>query len=276
MTTSITAHSAENHPVITYQNVRVTTTELLAQFYGTDVIRIQQNFTRNADRFVEGKHYFKLEGENLRQFKQLGMLSFSEYPALKTTSRLTLWTQRGAARHAKILDTDKAWDVFEQLEDAYFKSQPITPALPTDLPTALRMYADQLERTAKLEQKLEAAAPAVAFTKQVLVADKTYTFTEVFGLLKHYTCQTFTGVTFLQFLREQGIACHPNPHKNIGKRKFVPRADYINSWFIAQLTPTGETEWLMRPIAVHNLIMLIEGIEKMDDALKELPKQLAH
>ena len=126
MTTSITAHSAENHPVITYQNVRVTTTELLAQFYGTDVIRIQQNFTRNADRFVEGKHYFKLEGENLRQFKQLGMLSFSEYPALKTTSRLTLWTQRGAARHAKILDTDQAWDVFEALENAYFNAQPIT------------------------------------------------------------------------------------------------------------------------------------------------------
>lgn len=48
--------------------------------------------------------------------------------------------------------------------------------LPADLPTALRMYADQLERTAQLEQKLEAAAPAVAFTKQVLVADKTYTF----------------------------------------------------------------------------------------------------
>ncbi|MBB1074456.1 ORF6N domain-containing protein [Rhodoferax sp. 4810] len=121
------AITADSHPVITYQDLRVTTTELLAQFYGTDVIRIQQNFTRNADRFVEGKHYFKLEGENLRQFKQLGMLSFSEYPALKTTSRLTLWTQRGAARHAKILDTDKAWDVFEVLEDAYFKAQPINP-----------------------------------------------------------------------------------------------------------------------------------------------------
>ncbi|MDL9985518.1 hypothetical protein QS817_20565, partial [Providencia rettgeri] len=30
------------------------------------------------------------------------------------------WTERGAARHAKMLDTDNAWDVFEALEDFYF------------------------------------------------------------------------------------------------------------------------------------------------------------
>ncbi|MDR8143073.1 hypothetical protein XC08_22250, partial [Acinetobacter baumannii] len=29
-------------------------------------------------------------------------------------------TERGAARHAKMLDTDQAWEVFEQLEDCYF------------------------------------------------------------------------------------------------------------------------------------------------------------
>lgn len=33
---------------------------------------------------------------------------------------ITLWTQRGAARHAKMLETDQAWDVFEKLEDFYF------------------------------------------------------------------------------------------------------------------------------------------------------------
>ncbi|EPT6592756.1 phage antirepressor Ant, partial [Escherichia coli] len=33
---------------------------------------------------------------------------------------LILWTERGAARHAKMLETDQAWDVFEKLEDCYF------------------------------------------------------------------------------------------------------------------------------------------------------------
>lgn len=124
MTTSITATSADNHPVITYQNVRVTTTELLAQFYGTDTVRIRQNYLSNQDRFIEGKHYFKLEGENLRQFKQLHKVSQSySVEIAPQVKALTLWTQRGAARHAKILDTDQAWDVFEALENAYFNAQ---------------------------------------------------------------------------------------------------------------------------------------------------------
>ncbi|EES4398579.1 phage antirepressor Ant [Escherichia coli] len=33
---------------------------------------------------------------------------------------LILWTERGAARHAKMLETDQAWEVFEKLEDCYF------------------------------------------------------------------------------------------------------------------------------------------------------------
>lgn len=34
---------------------------------------------------------------------------------------LYLWTDRGAARHAKILETDEIWEVYEELEDTYFK-----------------------------------------------------------------------------------------------------------------------------------------------------------
>ena len=36
------------------------------------------------------------------------------------TRKLTLWTERGAARHAKMLNSDKAWDVFEMLEETFF------------------------------------------------------------------------------------------------------------------------------------------------------------
>ena len=38
----------------------------------------------------------------------------------KRTSSIYLWTKRGAARHCKMLGTEKAWDVFELLEDNYF------------------------------------------------------------------------------------------------------------------------------------------------------------
>ncbi|EID3015364.1 hypothetical protein LB105_005370, partial [Salmonella enterica] len=42
---------------------------------------------------------------------------------------LILWTERGAARHAKMLETDQAWEVFEKLEDCYFsQKQPASSA----------------------------------------------------------------------------------------------------------------------------------------------------
>lgn len=103
--------------LITHNSTPVITTELLASLYGTDANNIKNNFLNNASRFIEGKHFFKLESSELKDFKH----KFSNIP--KNTARLMLWTERGAARHAKMLDTDQAWDVFEKLEDCYFGEQ---------------------------------------------------------------------------------------------------------------------------------------------------------
>ncbi|MBW5826203.1 ORF6N domain-containing protein [Yersinia kristensenii] len=102
---------------ILHNQIPVITTELLAQLYGTEVINIQVNHTRNKGRFVEGKHYFKLEGAELKDFKN--RLTESKSVA-KRARALILWTERGAARHAKMLETNQAWEVFEKLEDCYF------------------------------------------------------------------------------------------------------------------------------------------------------------
>ncbi|EDC5553479.1 ORF6N domain-containing protein [Salmonella enterica] len=123
MTTQI---SVESISLTTHQNIPVITTELLAQLYGTEVIRIQQNHARNTERFIEGKHFFKLVGQELRELKH--RLSLSESVKIARNVRsLILWTERGAARHAKMLETDQAWEVFEKLEDCYFsQKQPAT------------------------------------------------------------------------------------------------------------------------------------------------------
>jgi hypothetical protein len=116
------AVTVETLPVITYQGIRVLTTDILAQVYGAAPINIQQNYANNKDRFESEKHFFLLVGDDLREFKQLHRLdkkgSVEISPRVKA---LTLWTERGAARHAKMLVTDQAWDVFEKLEDAYFR-----------------------------------------------------------------------------------------------------------------------------------------------------------
>ncbi|EME8576055.1 ORF6N domain-containing protein [Salmonella enterica] len=121
MTTQI---SAETLAPITYNQFPVITTELLAQLYGTETNNIKVNYTRNAERFVCGKHYFKLEGDELREFKNKVTQSNLVAPRAK---HLILWTERGAARHAKMLETDQAWEVFEKLEDCYFSQKQQTP-----------------------------------------------------------------------------------------------------------------------------------------------------
>jgi len=108
--------------IINFKSIPVVTTEMLADFYGTESKYIQNNFLRNTGRFIEGKHFFKLVGEQLREFKKSLTLLKMVSPNAK---HLTIWTERGAARHAKMLDTDQAWDVFEQLEDCYFHRKEI-------------------------------------------------------------------------------------------------------------------------------------------------------
>lgn len=119
MTTQI---SVETLVAITYNQIPVITTELLAHLYGADVKNIQNNFARNVGRFQIGKHFFKIEGEELRELKHRPSLSGSVKIARNVRS-LILWTERGAARHAKMLETDQAWDVFEKLEDCYFRQK---------------------------------------------------------------------------------------------------------------------------------------------------------
>lgn len=124
---------------ITYKDRPVCTTQQLAQFYGCTDRNLTDNYQRNSDRFEEGKHFVKLDGEALRAFK-------SHYPAnsgvvAERAPHLLLWTELGAARHAKMLSTDKAWDVFEEMEDAYF-TRGLLAQSDTQRPAALRDQVD--------------------------------------------------------------------------------------------------------------------------------------
>ncbi|EFB0086185.1 ORF6N domain-containing protein [Salmonella enterica] len=131
MTTQI---SVETLSPITHNQIPVITTELLAKLYGTERQRVTNNFNRNKERFVEGKHYFMAKGETLENLKN----SLRDFQTIAPNVRkLILWTERGAARHAKMLETDQAWEVFEKLEDCYFSQK--QPATTRQVETAVDM-----------------------------------------------------------------------------------------------------------------------------------------
>ncbi|EPU3893537.1 ORF6N domain-containing protein, partial [Escherichia coli] len=142
----VVQNQSDEIPVLEWQGARVVTTETLARGYGTETIRIRQNHHENKVRFVEGKHFFKVEGESLRELKHRVALNYSVKIARNVRS-LTLWTERGAARHAKMLETDQAWAFFEKLEDSYFRQKEQQPiAIPQTLPEALRLAAELAEQ----------------------------------------------------------------------------------------------------------------------------------
>ena len=112
--------------VLEHNSIRVMTTEQLAEAYGCRAIHIQQNFKNNRERFIAGKHYFKLEGADLKGFKN--SLENIESVVGSRAPSLILWTKQGAARHSKMLGTERAWDVFDELEESYFNPmRNITP-----------------------------------------------------------------------------------------------------------------------------------------------------
>ena len=102
---------------IEHNGVRVITTELLAQVYETDTNNIKNNFNNHKDNFREGVHYYLLKGDELRAFKrEVNNIDL----VAPNVNQLYLWTERGANRHCKILDTPKAWEQFDNLEETYF------------------------------------------------------------------------------------------------------------------------------------------------------------
>lgn len=101
---------------IYYNGQPVCTTEQLATAYGADRKKLSYNFNQNRARYQEGKHYICLQGEEKTEFVNC----LENHDSLKNAKQIYLWTERGALLHAKSLNTDKAWEVYERLVDFYF------------------------------------------------------------------------------------------------------------------------------------------------------------
>ena len=135
---------------INFKNQIVITTELLATIYETDVKNIQMNFSNHKDNFVEGKHYYKLDGEALKDFRlQVNDIGLQISSMVRT---LYLWTERGANRHCKILDTDKAWEQFDNLEETYFTAKEKAPSIP-ELSPQLQLLINMELKQKELEER---------------------------------------------------------------------------------------------------------------------------
>lgn len=157
-----------NLKVVEYNNIRVLTTQQIADAYETDTKQISYNFNHNKGRYKEGKHYILLTGDDLRAFREIHDLP-------SNINKVYLWTEKGAFLHAKSLNTDKAWEMYEKLVDFYFATkQAVNEELSPQMQLLMQMVntmaekelADK-ERDKQIALAQETASKAVETTEKM-------------------------------------------------------------------------------------------------------------
>ena len=106
--------------------IKVLTTRQLAEAYETERKVINNNYLRNKDKFILGKHYIAVEGDEMRHLRTSPQFEGE----LKKVSKAYFWTEKGALLHAKSLNADKAWQVYDYLVDFYFRAKEQEPEIP--------------------------------------------------------------------------------------------------------------------------------------------------
>ncbi len=79
-----------NLQITEYKSIRVLTTQQIAEAYGSDTRVISNNFNRNKERYIEGKHYICLEDGEKREFVDHHQIDDGS----KKASKLYLWTEK--------------------------------------------------------------------------------------------------------------------------------------------------------------------------------------
>lgn len=222
---------------VEYRAERVLTTEQLAQAYECGTDNIKRNFSNNKEHFEEGKHFFKLEGDELKDLRGKNIhLQISP-----KTRCLYLWTRRGASRHSKMLGTDRAWEMFDALEENYFNPRPkaLTPAeqMAQGLLAAQKLLAEKDKRIEEMRPK-EIFADAVTASKTSIL---------IGGLAKLIKQQ---GVDIGQkrlfaWLRENGFLIKSGTEKNMPTQKAmelklfeVKEGSYVDGNGVNRITRT--------------------------------------
>ncbi len=132
---------------------RVLTTKQIAEAYGTEEDKIRWNYKYNKGKYKEGKHYILIQGEELRELKR----ECEFHPLLKQAKSVCFWTEKGALLHAKSLNTDKAWEVYDHLVDFYFRAKEEKPeAAQGQKETEKKAVIPVNTRTEKVPEAIEA------------------------------------------------------------------------------------------------------------------------
>lgn len=119
---------------IDFNGVDVITSDLIAKEHGIDKADINKLYNRNQDRFTAEKDVFIINRELLK--------SWDDFRDLFTNNKQRaayLFTERGYFKLVKIMNNDRAWEVYEHMMDVYFRAKDLSNMSAQDLLDAWRV-----------------------------------------------------------------------------------------------------------------------------------------
>ena len=157
----------------------------IAEIHDMQTIHVRENISKNIKRFKEGIDFIDLKvigdiDNNLELLTQLGYTKMQ----ISKAEHIYLLSERGYAKLIKIMDSDLAWEIHDELMDEYFAMREVINSdeqLKANL--LLQIYnggqegilaSKQLtelevkEATKPLLDKIEEDKPLVAFADRVL------------------------------------------------------------------------------------------------------------
>jgi ORF6C domain/ORF6N domain len=234
------------------QGERVLTTEQLAECYETTKMSIGRNFQRNAERYENGKHYFLLEGEELKEFLHTTICRSQKTEKVRS---MYLWTERGALLHAKSLNNNKAWEVYDFLVDSYFRvkeynMKPLgkvmqqSPDNEVELLSGNNMkmierlnnhIGELLEASNYIEGRVENLenTMTIDYGQQLALQEvaKLVAIDTLGGKENRaYKDSTLRGRVFTTIWKDFKEYFGVNSYKNTAKMEFMRAKEYLNSW----------------------------------------------
>ena len=234
-----------NLQIIEHEGIRVLTTKQLAEAYETTETNIKTNFNRNKERFIEGRDYYLLKSAELKEFKNYvtdSNLVDSRAP------QLYLWTERGANRHSKILDTDMAWKQFDVLEETYFKVKSMS---------AMQLLKLQNQALVEVDEKVEHIDSRVTNLENTTTVDSR----------KQYTLRKIASATAVRVLGGKDTQAYLELHHKVFCQLWRDYKDYfkIPSYRdTLKIDFEKAKEYLQEWRPDHNLQIEISSINEVD------------
>ena len=120
----------EKDTVLTWNEVPVLTTMMLAERLGVFEANIRMNFSNNKERFKLNEDHFILKGADVKILrKELRKLKLLRYQIDPRATVVILYTESGAHNHAKSASTNEAWEAFLHLKKGYYRQREALKAI---------------------------------------------------------------------------------------------------------------------------------------------------